>query len=85
MTQISINYCYKGPVAAAIFDWAGTVLDFGCIAPVTAFREAFANVGVAAFLHDARSGTWAASALVGVLVGAVWNYALSSRFTWGRY
>src|SRR3546814_7518739 len=43
-----------------------------------------ANVGVAAFLHDARSGTWAASALVGVLVGAVWNYALSSRFTWGR-
>src|SRR3546814_49984 len=44
-----------------------------------------ANVGVAAFLHDARSGTWAASALVGVLVGAVWNYALSSRFTWGRY
>ncbi|HVI99213.1 MAG TPA: glycosyltransferase family 2 protein [Sphingomonas sp.] len=44
-----------------------------------------ANVGVAAFLHDARSGTWAVSALVGVLVGAVWNYALSSRFTWGRY
>ncbi len=44
-----------------------------------------ANVGIAAFLHEARSGTWAVSALVGVLVGAVWNYALSSRFTWGRY
>jgi dolichol-phosphate mannosyltransferase len=44
-----------------------------------------ANVGVAAFLHEARSGTWAISALVGVLLGAVWNYALSSRFTWGRY
>ncbi len=44
-----------------------------------------ANIGVAGFLHDVRSGTWAASALVGVLVGAVWNYALSSRFTWGRY
>ena len=27
----------------------------------------------------------AVSALAGVLVGAVWNYALSSRFTWGRY
>ena len=46
---------------------------------------AIANVGVAAFLHEARDGAWAASALVGVLVGAVWNYALSSKFTWGRY
>ena len=46
---------------------------------------AVANVGVAAFLHDARSGEWAASAVAGVLIGAVWNYALSSRFTWGRY
>ncbi|KQN24178.1 MULTISPECIES: glycosyltransferase family 2 protein [unclassified Sphingomonas] len=46
---------------------------------------AVANVGVAAFLHDFRNGAWAASALVGVLVGAVWNYALSSKFTWGRY
>ncbi len=44
-----------------------------------------ANIGVAAFVYDARSGTWAASALMGVLVGAVWNYVLSSRFTWGRY
>ena len=46
---------------------------------------AVANVGIAAFLHDMQQGAWAASALAGVLVGAVWNYALSSRFTWGRY
>ncbi|MDB5704748.1 MAG: dolichol monophosphate mannose synthase, partial [Sphingomonas bacterium] len=44
-----------------------------------------ANVGVAAFLYDARNDTWAVSALAGIMVGAVWNYALSSRFTWGRY
>ncbi len=44
-----------------------------------------ANIGVAAFLYDSHTNGWAASALVGVLVGAVWNYALSSRFTWGRY
>ena len=44
-----------------------------------------ANVGVAGFLHDARDGGWAVSALMGILVGAVWNYALSSRFVWGRY
>ena len=46
---------------------------------------AVANVGIAAFLHDVQAGAWAAPALIGVLVGAVWNYALSSRFTWGRY
>jgi len=44
-----------------------------------------ANVGIAAFLYEMRDGAWAASALIGVLVGAVWNYALSSKFTWGRY
>jgi dolichol-phosphate mannosyltransferase len=44
-----------------------------------------ANIGVAAFVHDAQNGEWAASALLGVLVGAVWNYALSSKFVWGRY
>lgn len=46
---------------------------------------AVANIGVAAFLHDVRNGNWAGSALVGVVVAAVWNFALSSRFTWGRY
>ena len=46
---------------------------------------AVANVGIAAFLYEMRDGAWAASALIGVLVGAVWNYALSSKFTWGRY
>nr|WP_246587144.1 glycosyltransferase family 2 protein [Stakelama flava] len=46
---------------------------------------AVANVGVAAFLHDVQNGSWAGSALVGVVVAAVWNFALSSRFTWGRY
>ena len=46
---------------------------------------AVANIGIAAFMHDIRNDAWAASALIGVLVGAVWNYALSSKFTWGRY
>ncbi|KQM98302.1 glycosyltransferase family 2 protein [Sphingomonas sp. Leaf25] len=46
---------------------------------------AVANVGVAAFLYDVRVGAWALPALAGIAVGAVWNFALSSRFTWGRY
>ncbi|MFZ5794837.1 MAG: glycosyltransferase family 2 protein [Sphingomonas sp.] len=46
---------------------------------------AAANVGVAAFLFSAQHGAWAAPALAGIVVAAVWNYALSSRFVWGRY
>ncbi len=46
---------------------------------------AVANVGLAAFLYDVRGGAWALPALAGIAVGAVWNFALSSRFTWGRY
>ncbi len=46
---------------------------------------AVANVGLAAFLYDVRGQAWALPALAGIAVGAVWNFALSSRFTWGRY
>ena len=46
---------------------------------------AVANVGVAAFLYNAKTDTWILSALAGIAVSAVWNYALSSRFVWGRY
>lgn len=45
---------------------------------------AVANVAVAAFL-EGRGASWALAALAGILVGAVWNYALSSRFVWGRF
>ena len=31
------------PIQAVIFDWAGTMIDFGCRAPVMALREVFAT------------------------------------------
>lgn len=37
---------YQGPVKAAIFDWAGTVVDCGVLAPVKAFVETFSQEGV---------------------------------------
>lgn len=45
---------------------------------------AFANVAVATFL-EGKGVSWALAALAGILVGSVWNYALSSRFVWGRF
>ena len=45
---------------------------------------AFANVAIATFM-EGQGVFWALSALAGIVVGSVWNYALSSRFVWGRF
>lgn len=42
------------PIKAVIFDWAGTMVDFGCMAPVDALIEAFAAHDVAITTADAR-------------------------------
>jgi phosphonoacetaldehyde hydrolase len=42
-------------IALVIFDWAGTTIDFGCLAPVTAFVEAFARHGVRVTTAEARA------------------------------
>lgn len=44
----------------------------------------FANVAIATFL-EGLGVFWALAALAGIVVGSVWNYALSSRFVWGRF
>lgn len=33
-------------IKAVIFDWAGTTIDYGCFAPVAAFKEAFLQYGI---------------------------------------
>jgi dolichol-phosphate mannosyltransferase len=40
-----------------------------------------ANVGVASWLFASATG-WAAAALAGIAIGAVWNYAMSATYTW---
>jgi len=43
-----------------------------------------ANVGVAAVIVRMGFHPYPA-ALAGIVIGSVWNYALSSRFVWGRF
>ena len=43
------------PVKAVIFDWAGTMVDFGCKAPVNALRDVFERVGVPITEAEARA------------------------------
>jgi dolichol-phosphate mannosyltransferase len=51
---------------------------------VTCSVGLLANVGVAAVLVREGLHLYAA-ALAGIVIGSVWNYALSSRFVWGRF
>ena len=62
--------------SALLKGWAGFCL--------TCAVGGFANVAVATLL-ESRGLYWIIAALAGIIVGSVWNYALSSRFVWGRY
>ncbi|MFA9200725.1 MAG: glycosyltransferase family 2 protein [Cypionkella sp.] len=56
--------------------WAGFCL--------TCSVGALANVATATLLYG-RGVHWILAALAGIVIGSVWNYALSSRFVWGRF
>jgi len=44
---------------------------------------AAANVGVASYIFQ-QNYAWWLSGVAGVIIGAVWNYAATSVFTWRR-
>ncbi len=45
----------KSAIQAVVFDWAGTMIDFGCRAPVVALREVFAETGIEISEAEARA------------------------------
>ena len=45
---------------------------------------AISNIGIATYLFTQDRVGWAVSALAGILVGAVWNYAVTSIYTWNE-
>lgn len=45
---------YRGPLKAVLLDWAGTTMDYGCLAPAVAFREVFQRRGVEITIAEAR-------------------------------
>lgn len=42
-------------IKAVVLDWAGTMIDHGCCAPVVALRTVFANAGVSILEAEARA------------------------------
>src|SRR5665647_547730 len=42
-------------IKAVIFDWAGTIIDYGCMAPTQVFIEVFLAKGLQLSIEEARS------------------------------
>jgi phosphonoacetaldehyde hydrolase len=53
--NFSYRRTYRGPLEAVLLDWAGTTMDFGCIAPAVVFVEVFKRRGVPIDMAEARA------------------------------
>ena len=53
----SYRRTYRGPIQAALLDWAGTTMDFGCMAPAVVFVKVFERAGVPISMR--RAPRWA--------------------------
>src|SRR6185295_4723229 len=46
---------YRGKIAAVLLDWAGTTMDYGCMAPAVVFVEVYKRQGVPITMDEARA------------------------------
>ncbi|HEX9583528.1 MAG TPA: phosphonoacetaldehyde hydrolase [Gammaproteobacteria bacterium] len=53
--NFSYHRIYRGPVEAVLLDWAGTTMDFGCMAPAVVFVEVFKRKQVPITIEEARA------------------------------
>lgn len=53
--KFTFQRTYRGPLQALIFDWAGTMIDYGSQAPAQIFVKVFKDKGVEITLDEARS------------------------------
>lgn len=54
MRELNADSHPGSAIAAVIFDWAGTLVDFGCFAPTVSIVETFALRGVQLTMAEAR-------------------------------
>ena len=54
MTKYSYDRKYRGPLQAVLLDWAGTTMDYGCMAPAVVFVKVFKRKGVEITMEQAR-------------------------------
>ena len=46
---------YRGPIQAVLLDWAGTTMDYGCMAPAVVFIDVYKRQGVPITMEEARA------------------------------
>ena len=52
--SFSYDRRYRGRIQSVILDWAGTTMDFGCLAPAVVFQKVFENASVPITMAEAR-------------------------------
>jgi len=52
--EFTYTRSYRGPIRCVILDWAGTTMDFGCMAPAVVFMQVFEKAGVPISIEEAR-------------------------------
>jgi len=52
--EFTYTRAYRGPLRCVILDWAGTTMDFGCMAPAVVFCQVFEKAGVPISMEEAR-------------------------------
>lgn len=55
MPSFSYRRTYRGPIEAVLLDWAGTTMDFGCVAPAVVFVEVYERRKVPITIDEARA------------------------------
>lgn len=84
LIAISCNFLFNNLLTYRDQRLRGPALIRGWITfNIVCATGAAANVGVADWLFTHRY-FWVASAIAGVMISVVWNYAMSSIFTWRR-
>ncbi|MDR3149082.1 MAG: phosphonoacetaldehyde hydrolase [Oscillospiraceae bacterium] len=74
-------------IRAVILDWAGTTVDFGCFAPLTAFAEAFGTFGIEPDIEETRAPMGLAKRahiekmLEGERISALWREKYEKPYT----
>ena len=84
LTAITTNFLLNNTLTYRDQRLKGVKLLFGWISfNLVCAVGAAANVGIANWMF-ANNSMWFVDGLAGIVVGVVWNYAMSSIFTWNK-
>ena len=81
---ITTNYLLNNALTYRDQRLTGRKLLYGWISfNLVCMTGAIANIGIASRMFASNS-MWLADGLAGIAIGVVWNYAMSSMFTWNK-